>query len=58
MGRVHRGSGPDLAGIEKHPDLSGITAHYLAPRSYRWLPEGTLVPAAVRDGLATLRRSE
>jgi hypothetical protein len=26
------------------------------PRSYRWLPEGTPVPASVRDGLAALRR--
>lgn len=25
----HRGSGPELTGIEKHPDLSGITADHL-----------------------------
>jgi predicted transcriptional regulator len=85
VGRVHHGSGPDLAGIEVHPDLSGLTAAYLGdapdavalqvdavrrltepvplaalgldrpPRSYRWLPEGGPVPAAVRDALAALR---
>ncbi|SFK57539.1 ASCH domain-containing protein [Geodermatophilus ruber] len=29
VGRVHRGSGPELAGIEEHPDLSDLTADYL-----------------------------
>jgi predicted transcriptional regulator len=29
VGLVHRGSGPELAGIEEHPDLSSITADYL-----------------------------
>jgi len=29
VGRVHRGSGRDLAGIEEHPDLSDLTADHL-----------------------------
>jgi hypothetical protein len=29
VGRGHRGSGPELAGIEQHPDLAGIAAGYL-----------------------------
>jgi predicted transcriptional regulator len=33
VGRVHRGSGRDLAGIEEHPDLSDITADYLGDAS-------------------------